>query len=150
MYEILLALHLLFAIFAVGPLVHAATTAARGVRTGDGAATAGSARTLRIYAGASLVVVAIGMGLMSAKDPGEPGAHVGAFGQTWIWLSTVLWVAAMAVVLGLVAPSLDRATDRIRRQESVVSLTGRVAAGGGVVALIFAGIVFLMVYRPGH
>lgn len=150
MYEILLALHLLFAIFAIGPLVHAATTAARGVRTGNGAATAGSARVLRIYAGASLLVVAIGMGLMSAKDPDGAGAHVGAFGQTWIWLSIVLWAAAMAVVLGVVAPSLDRATERIQRQESVVALTGRVAAGGGVVALIFAGIVFLMVYQPGH
>ncbi|HET6876452.1 MAG TPA: hypothetical protein VFH38_02885 [Jatrophihabitans sp.] len=150
MYEILLALHLLFAIFAIGPLVHAATTAARGVRTGDGSATAASARTLRIYAGASLIVVAIGLGLMSAKDPDAPGKHVGAFGQLWIWLSVILWAAAMAAVLGWLAPTLDQATERIKREDSVVSLTGRIAAAGGVVALIFAGIVFLMVYQPGH
>jgi hypothetical protein len=31
-----------------------------------------------------------------------------------------------------------------------VALTGRVAAVGGVVALIFTAIVFLMVYKPGH
>ena len=48
MFKLLFALHLLFANFAIGPLVHAATTAGRGVRTGDAAATAGSARMLRI------------------------------------------------------------------------------------------------------
>ena len=37
----------------------------------------------------------------------------------------------------------------IGKQESVVALTGRVAAAGGIVGVIFAVIVFLMVYRPG-
>ena len=35
MYEFLLAVHLVLAVFAVGPLVHAATTAGRGIRTGN-------------------------------------------------------------------------------------------------------------------
>ena len=33
MVKFLLALHLVFAVFAIGPLVHAATTAGRGIRT---------------------------------------------------------------------------------------------------------------------
>ena len=57
--------------------------------------------------------------------------------------------AAVAIVLALVVPSLHKAGELIGREESVVALTGRVAAGGGVVGLIFAGIVFLMVYQPG-
>src|SRR3569832_769891 len=103
MFKILLALHLLFAIFAIGPLVGAVTTASRGIRQGDGVATASAARTSRVYAYASVLVV----------------------------------------------PTLDKVTELIGRQESVVTLTARVAAAGGVVGLIFAGIVFLMVYRPG-
>ena len=149
MFKILLALHLLFAVFAIGPLVHAATTAGRGVRTGDGAATAGSARLLRIYSYASVLVVLVGFGLMSATLPYRGGGKAGEFGDLWIWLSLVLWVVAVAVVLGLLVPTLDKATTAIRAEQSVVTLTGRVAAGGGVVALIFAGIIFLMVYRPG-
>jgi uncharacterized membrane protein len=149
-YDVLLALHLLFAVFAIGPLVHAATTAARGIRHNDAAATASGARTCRIYAFASLLVIALGFALMSQKSPYAPGRHVGEFGQTWIWLSLVLWVLAMALVLGLVAPSLDRATRLIAEQQTAAALTARVGAGGGVVGLIFAAIVFLMVYQPGR
>jgi hypothetical protein len=146
MLKLLFAAHLLFAVFAVGPLVHAATTAGRGIRTGNGVATAAASRVLRIYAYASVLVVVAGFGLMSQKSHGE---KLGEFSDTWIWLSLVLWVVAMALVLGVVVPTLDRATKRIEAQESVVTLTGRVAAAGGVVALIFAVIVVLMVYRPG-
>jgi heme/copper-type cytochrome/quinol oxidase subunit 2 len=148
MYDFLFALHLLFAIFAIGPLVHAATTAGRGVRTGNGSATASAARMLRVYSLASLLVVGVGMGLMSAKDP-DSGQKVGAIGDTWIWLSLLLWAVAIALVLIVIAPTLDKATARIGKEESVVSLTARVAAAGGVVGLIFAGIVFVMVYKPG-
>ena len=147
MFKVLLAAHVIAAIFAVGPLVHAAVTAARGIRTGDAVATAASARLLRIYSIASVVVVLIGMGLMSAKEDGQ---KAGAIGELWIWLSLVLWVAAMGVVHGLVVPTLTRAGEQMKQQASVVTLTGRVAAGGGLVAILFAVIVVLMVYRPGH
>jgi len=146
MLKILLALHLLFAVFAVGPLVHAATTAARGVRRGDGAATASASRTLRIYAYVSVVVVILGFGLMSQKRRGQ---KLGEFGDTWVWLSLLLWAVAVALVLAVVVPTLERATRTIGEQGSVVALTGRVAAVGGIVGLIFVAIVVLMVYRPG-
>jgi hypothetical protein len=146
MFKILLALHLLFAVFAVGPLVHAATTAARGVRHGDAAATAYSARVARIYAGASVLVILIGFGLMSVKRHGET---VAKFSETWIWVSVLLWVLAVALVMAVLVPTLNKATELIGKQESAAALTGRVAAAGGVVGIVFAVIVFLMVYRPG-
>ena len=151
MYDILLALHLLFAVFAIGPLVHAASTASRGVRTADAAATASSARMLRIYAYVSVVVVIVGFGLMSATAPWNPDERVASFGETWIWLSVLLWVVAVALVLAVLVPTLEKATTSLRAEPpaDVAALTGRLAAAGGVVALIFAGIVFLMVYRPG-
>jgi hypothetical protein len=149
MFKILLALHLLFAVFAIGPLVHAATTAARGVRKGDGAATAYSARMLKIYSYASVLVILVGFGLMSAKAPWNPKQHVAEFSDVWVWLSVLLWLAAVALVLAVIVPSLEKATQLIAQQQSVVALTGRVAAAGGIVGLIFAAVVFLMVYQPG-
>ncbi len=146
MMKLLLAAHLIFAVFAVGPLVHAATTAGRGVRTGNGAATAAASRMLRIYAYVSVLVVVAGMGLMSQK---EDGKKLGEFSDTWIWLSALLWLIAVGLVLGVIVPTLDKATRQIAAQESVVALTARVAASGGVVALIFLVIVVLMVYKPG-
>jgi uncharacterized membrane protein len=148
-FKILLALHLLAAVFAVGPLVHAATTASRGLRTSDAGATASSARTVRLYSYVSVVVVVLGFGLMSAKAPWDSSQHVADFGDTWIWLSTLLWVVAVALALGVVAPALDKATELVTSGGSVDALTGRVAAAGGVVGLVFAAIIFLMVYRPG-
>jgi|SRR5579875_1423122 len=149
MFKALLATHLVLVVFAIGPLVHAATTAARGVRRGDGTATTSAARTLRIYSYASLLVVIIGFALMSTKAPWNPKQHVAEFKDTWIWVSLLLWVVAIAIVLAVIVPTLERATKLIGEQESVVALTGRVAAAGGVVGLLFLAVVVLMTYQPG-
>jgi len=166
--KFLLVLHLVFAIFAVGPLVHAATTASRGIRRADATATASSARMLRIYAIASVLVVGTGGWLMTRTfvEPSAPDVepttvaianftappynpHYGAFDETWIWLSLLLWVVAVAIVLALLVPTLHRVAKAIDNGRSAASLTGRVAAGGGLVGLIFVAITVLMVYRPG-
>ena len=147
MLKFLLAVHLVLAVFTIGPLVHAATTAGRGIRTGDGGATASASRVLRIYAYVSVLVIVAGMALMSQKQRGH---HLGEIGDTWIWLSLLLWLVAVALVLGLIVPTLDKATKQIAAQESVVALTARVAASGGVVAILFVVVVVLMVYKPGR
>jgi hypothetical protein len=144
------ALHLLFAIFAIGPLVHAAKTAARGVRRPDAELTAASARLLRIYSYASVLVVLAGLGLMSMNDPDEKGQKIGEFSQTWIWLSLVLWLAAMGVVHALLVPDLKKATERITAEQPIATLNGRLTIAGSLIGVIFTVIVFLMVYQPGH
>jgi uncharacterized membrane protein len=146
MFKALLALHILFAVFAIGPLAHAVTTAGRGIRTGDAAATAYGARMARVYAYASVLVVVLGFALMSTKHNGK---KVADFGDTWIWLSGLLWLIAVVLTLGAIVPTLDKVSEMIRAEQSVVTYTARVASIGGVVGLMFAAIVFLMVYRPG-
>jgi uncharacterized membrane protein len=159
--KFLLALHLVLAVFVIGPLVWAATTAGRGVRTGDGAATAASARILRMYAYVSVLVVGVGFGLMSQKKkpaglrryadylPQPKSRPIAEFSDTWIWLSLLLWAIAVGLVLLVIVPTLNRATRLIEAQESVVTLTARIAAAGGVVGLLFIAIVVLMAYKPG-
>jgi len=146
MLKFWMAAHLVFVVFAIGPLVHAASTASRGVRRGDGAATAAAARVLRIYAYVSVLVIVAGMALMSQKEDGEKLAE---FSDTWIWLSLVLWAVAIGIVLLVTVPTLNKATKLIEAQDSVVTLTARVAASGGLVSLIFFVIVVLMAYKPG-
>ena len=146
MLKFMLAAHLVLVVFTIGPLVHAATTASRGIRRGDGVATGSAARTLRIYAYVSVLVVIAGFGLMSQKRHDE---KIADFADTWIWLSLLLWLLAMAIVLGLLVPTLTKVTKEIEAENSVVTLTGRVAGAGGVVALIFLVVVVLMVYKPG-
>jgi uncharacterized membrane protein len=142
MRNLLLALHLLFAIFAVGPLVGAATTATRGVRADDGPAVAASARTLRIYGYGSLVVAVVGMGLVRPKWDAK-------FSYPWVWISILLYLLALALTLGVLVPGLSRASSAIGSGEATKPLVARVAAAGGLIGLLFAVIVFLMVYKPG-
>lgn len=142
MHKLLLALHLLFAIFVIGPLVHAATTASRDLRKPDADALARTSRILRIYSYVSVLVVILGFSLVQSKY------HV-EFSDAWVWISVVLWLLAVAVALGLLIPALDKAIGLIRDGSEVGSLVGRVAAFGGLIGVLFAVIVFLMVYRPG-
>jgi uncharacterized membrane protein len=93
-FKLLLFLHVLAAVFAIGPLVGAASAAARALRTSDAAAATSAARTVKIYSYASVVVVVLGFGLMSATAPGS-SEHVADFGDSWIWLSVAFWGAAI-------------------------------------------------------
>ena len=142
MRHLLLSLHILFAIFAVGPLVHAATTAARGVKTGDAPAVASSARTARIYGYASLAVAVLGFGLV------QPKWHA-KFSYPWVWISIAIYLGALALTVLALVPSLEKAGSLIEQGEPAEALTGRVAAIGGIIALGFTAIVFLMVFHPG-
>ena len=142
MHKFVFALHLLFAIFMIGPLVHAATTAGRGVRQGDAAAVRASARMARIYSYASILAVLAGFALLGKNDD--------KISQPWVWISVVLWLVAVGLVIGLLIPALDEAGKRIADHGDPKPLVGKIAASGGVVGIIFAVIVFLMVYKPGR
>jgi hypothetical protein len=146
-FKILLALHVLAAVGAIGPLIHAATTAARGLRRSNAAATAEASRMLKVYSIASVIVVILGFGLLEATSP-VTHQKVGDFSDTWVWLSVVLWLIGIGLAWLVLSRTLDRATTMINKGESIAALRGRVAASGGIVGLIFAAIIVLMVYRP--
>lgn len=146
MFKVFLALHLLAAVGAIGPLIHAATTAARGLRRSNATATAEASRMLRVYAIASVIVVILGFALMSMTSPYTHRVEA-RFTDTWIWLSLVLWALGVAGSW-LLSRTLDHATTMINKEEPITALRGRVAAGGGIVGLIFAAIIVLMVFQP--
>ena len=142
MKDLLLSLHVLFAIFAVGPLVGTASTAARGIRAGDPAAVAGSARTVRIYAYASIVVALLGLGLVQPKWHNK-------FSYPWVWISLLLYLVALALALVVLEPALRAAARELGSAGGASSsAAARVAGSGGLIALLFAVVVFLMVYQP--
>lgn len=173
MLKFLLAAHLVLVVFTIGPLMHVAKTASRGIRHGDATATRSAARSLRIYAYVSVLVIIAGFGLMSQKETDVTyhgsyaplsGAekpynstltitsdrhHVAEFSDVWIWLSLLLWLTAMAIVLAELVPTMNKVTKLIEAEESVVTYTARVIAAGAVVASIFFAIIVLMVYKPG-
>ncbi|MBC7373148.1 MAG: hypothetical protein H7323_04075, partial [Frankiales bacterium] len=82
-YAIVLALHLITVVAVIGPLLAAPPLAARAARTGQLDALRDHARTTRLYALASIVVVVLGSAMVGLGDTGGQWA----FSQAWIGAS---------------------------------------------------------------
>lgn len=153
--KVLLTVHLIAAIFLVGPAVAGAMSAPAAIRSGKVAAVALITRLVTVYSIGSIIVAVLGLAMVRGKDSG--GGF--AFSDTWIIASIVLYVIALVVTLAVLIPALRAAgtalgaaaTDAAgtdARGAVAKPLIGRVAGSGGIIALLYLAIVVLMVYRP--
>jgi uncharacterized membrane protein len=143
MRHLLLTLHLIAAVFLIGPLVAAANQAASALRNNDAGGLRTVARIVTIYGWCSLLVLVFGAGLVQDK-------YHYSWGDTWLLVSLVLFVLASVLMIGLLGPLLRRATTTIGTGGKVPDLAGRAAMLGGVASLCYLVIVVLMVYKPGN
>ena len=144
-YAVVLVLHLLTALFVVGPLAVAGVTSARMVRDGRVDALRSAARTTRYYALASVVVVLLGSAMVGLGDTGDAWE----MSQLWVSASYALWIVAVALTLGLVAPAQQSAVHALEDGEDAKRHVGRISAGAGLAMLAWTAIVVLMVTKPG-
>jgi hypothetical protein len=132
----LLVVHVVLAIFLIGPLVAAVNQVPRVLRGGE--ASAGAlpvlTRMVTVYGWASLLVGLLGFGLVH---------DYASFSDGWLIVSIVLWVVASGLILSLVVPLLNTAAKR-----DTAALAPRLAAAGGVASLCYVVIAILMVWRP--
>lgn len=127
-YQLLGVLHILSAVAAFGPLFIYPSMQ----RAGSGAEVA--KLHLRLSLPALVLSWVLGMGLVGmSKDNFE-------MSQTWIVLSLLAWVAAVAVSWFLIRPSLGDDSESAR---------SKLAAGIGVSHLIAVFVIYLMVFKPG-
>jgi hypothetical protein len=155
--KLLLSLHVLAAIVAVGPVTVAASMFPAVARRGDTAALRTLHRICRVYAAFGVVVPVFGLATASS---------LGVLTDTWLLVSIVL-TAAAAAVLGLAvlpgqAAVLGGATatradglggDAATRADGLGGATATRAARLGMVTgvfnLLWATVVVLMIVRPG-
>lgn len=142
--KLLLALHVLAAIVAIGPVTVAASmfppAARRALAAPDDERARGTVHLLhricRVYAGVGIAVPVLGFATASA---------MGVMGDAWLIASTVLTVLAAGVLMVLVLP----------RQEALAegggdaAVTVRLAMFTGVFNLLWATVTVLMIVRPG-
>ena len=135
MTKFLLAVHVLAAIVAIGPVTVAASmfpAAAR--RAEDRAVLASLHRICRVYAVVGVVVPVFGLATASS---------LGVLGDAWVLVSIAL-TAAAAAVLGLVI---------LPRQRQVVGSVAGQATGlamyTGMFNILWAAVTVLMIVRPG-
>ena len=165
-------LHVVGAVFLVGPVAAAGMYAPRYVRAGDPAAL-GLLRRISLFFGVgTLVVGLLGFGLVTGDTgPGWAG---------WVIASILLWAVAAALTLGVLVPTLDRAAqlgasqvgapvgaigsdgspETASPQEAVsepdrtsaaptAPLVPRALLGGILPAVLYVVVAVLMVVRPG-
>lgn len=135
-------LHVVSAVFIVGPMAILPMTAMRAVRAGDARQVETLAKSTNLLSLLSLLVVLFGFGLMGMSDP---KSHL-SMTTPWILWSIVLYVVALGLTLFLVVPTMRRAAEALR--EGAASRYPQLAAGSGVASLLLLVVVILMVWQP--
>lgn len=144
-------LHVVAAVFIVGPMAILPMTGLRAIRAGHADQVTSLAKSVKIFSLLSLVVVFFGFALLGVSKPKD---HL-SIATPWIWISLVAWVAAVLITLFLVVPALRGAGENLRAGDS--ERTGdsqqarsypRISIGSGVASLLLVLVVVLMVWRP--
>ena len=133
--KLLLSLHVLAAIVAIGPVTVAASMYPAAVRRGDVPAMRTLHRICRVYAALGVVVPVFGLATATS---------LGVLGDAWLLTSIALTILAAAVLGLLVLPGQARAL--ANHQEASARRIGMLA---GVFNLLWAVVVVLMITRPG-
>ena len=140
MRTVVLTIHVVLAIFLIGPLVSAANQAPRALRDGDTGALRLLARIVTVNGWASIAVGVVGFGLVQSRYGNE-------FTDGWLIVSILLFVVATLVVVLLLGPLLRGAA---AASGSTAQLAGRVGALAGASSLCYVVIAILMVWKPGN
>ena len=146
MDTVLNVLHVVTAVFVVGPMAILPMTALRALRAGEWSMVATLSASTRVFSLASLLVAVLGFGVVGAAGPGSGLSLT----TDWVLISIVLYLVALALSLSVVVPSMSRAAAALeeRRGEGARALYGRIAAGSGIVALLLVAVTVLMVWKP--
>ena len=137
-----LVIHVVLAIFLIGPLVAAANQVARELRSGSAGTVRLLSRTVTIYGWASLLVGIVGFGLVRDRF---------SFSDGWLIASIVLFVVASVLVLALLVPTLRRASagPGTEAAGTATTLAPRAAALAGAASLCYVAVAVLMTWKPG-
>ncbi|MDQ0408101.1 hypothetical protein OIE75_37885 [Streptomyces sp. NBC_01723] len=158
MTKILLSLHVLAAIIAVGPVTVAASMYPAAVRkvpvalpAGAGAGEAAGPgdvstvrllhRICRVYAGLGIAVPVLGLATAAA---------MGVLGDAWLIASITLTAAAAGLLIAFVLPRQEELLEELADRRPVEhARTARLAMFTGLFNLLWATVTVLMIVRPG-
>ncbi|MFJ5277457.1 hypothetical protein [Streptomyces parvulus] len=158
MTKILLSLHVLAAIVAVGPVTVAASMFPAAVRKVPVAVPAGAGageptgpgdvgtvrllhRICRVYAALGIAVPFLGLATAAA---------MGVLGDAWLITSITLTAVAAGLLVAFVLPRQEELLEELAGRRPVErARTARLAMFTGVFNLLWATVTVLMVVRPG-
>ena len=146
METVVFALHVVAAVFIIGPMAILPMTAMRAVRAGQGGQVAVLAQSTFVFSLLSLLVAVLGFGVLGLNEEGT------IVSTPWVLISIILYVAAVALNLFAVVPALRSAAEHMLdpvTQDLQRPDYRRIAIGSGVVTLLLVVITVLMAWHPG-
>ncbi|WP_030513785.1 hypothetical protein [Nocardia sp. NRRL WC-3656] len=144
MTKVLLSLHVLAAVIAIGPVAVAASMFPVALRRAAGSADMNANlqvlhRICRVYAAVGLAVPIFGL---------ATGAALGVLGTGWLITSIALTAAAAAILATMILPDQRAALTTVAAGR-VDATAARLAMSAGIFNLLWAIVAVLMVVRPG-
>jgi hypothetical protein len=138
--KVLLSLHVLVAILAVGPVTVAASMFPPAARRGDTDQLRLLHRICRVYAAVGIAVPLFGFATASA---------MGVLGDVWLIISMVLTALAAAVLVFQVLPGQEKLLADPPEGTVVTRVATRLGMYTGMFNLLWATVTVLMIVRPG-
>jgi hypothetical protein len=138
--KVLLSLHVIAAILAVGPVTVAASMFPPAVRRGRTDQLRLLHRICRVYAGVGIAVPVFGLATASS---------LGVLGDAWLITSIVLTAVAAAVLVLRVLPGQEKFLDTAPDGAVATRVSTRLAMYTGMFNLLWATVTVLMIVRPG-
>ena len=151
METLLTVLHVVGAVFIIGPMAILPMTAMRSVRAGQGAQVAVLAKSTYIFALASLLVALLGFGVLGVSQNDGSDDHA-TVSTPWVLISIIMYALALGLTLLAVVPALRRAAEHLQNpasQELSKPDYRRIGIGSGVTSALLVIVVVLMTWRPG-
>ncbi|GID30793.1 hypothetical protein [Paractinoplanes brasiliensis] len=140
MTKVLLSVHVLAAIVAIGPVTVAAGMFPAAVRRGDLAQMRMLNRICRVYAVLGLTVPVFGL---------ATAASLGVLTDAWLLVSIALTVVAAVVLAYRILPAQSEALTAHAGATPPHVLARRLGMVSGIFNLLWATVVVLMIVRPG-
>jgi uncharacterized membrane protein len=136
-------LHVLTAVFVIGPMAVLPMTAMRALRAGHGDQVSSLARSTVVFSIGSVVVALLGFALLGMTGD----KHGTSVSTPWVLWSVIAYLVALGLTLFVVAPAMRAAAADARSGRASGSYA-KIAAPSGVSSLLLAVVVVLMVWKP--
>ena len=144
--NVLLTLHIFFAIMTIGWLAMQSMVVPAMIRRGPASAgfVRGGANFAKRIGPMSSIVFLIGIGLVLRKS--DDGIE---FSDTWVGLAMVLFIAATVIGAVFIGRAEERAADKLEAGQLANEEARTISMLGGLSTLFLLTIVYLMVAKPG-
>jgi len=148
LYTLLLIVHIVTVVAGIGTVSLNGLYGAKAKAAGPNGGAAIAQANFDVSKVADYFIYAIpvtGILMMVVEDYWE-------WSQTWVWLSLVLYVAALGISHGVMVPSSRRMIEVMSSgapNDEIEALDKKLAGGGTALDLLAVAIIVLMVWKPG-